>query len=97
MVRREAAAFAADVRDDAEGATVVTAVLDFQDGASVIPFSALDGGGEEFGVSEEVASEDVSVMRRLVNMRNLAEIGHSVPSRMLGINPCPCKGMERNL
>jgi hypothetical protein len=51
----EAAAFATDVGDDAEGAAVVAAVLDFQDGASVMGFAALDGGGEEFGVGEDVA------------------------------------------
>ena len=52
---REAAAFAADVGDDAEGAAVVAAVLDFQDGAGVMGLAALDGGGEEFGVGEDVA------------------------------------------
>ena len=58
-VGREAAGFAADEGDDAEGATVVAAVLDFQNGARVMGFAALDGGGEKFGVGEDVAGEDL--------------------------------------
>jgi len=42
---REAAASSADERDDAIGAARVAAVLDFQSGAGVIPFSAEDGSG----------------------------------------------------
>ena len=46
-VGRKAATFAADERDNAEGAAIVAAVLNFEGGASVIPFSAQDGGYED--------------------------------------------------
>ena len=59
LVGGEAAGFAADVGDDAEGAAVVAAVLDFEDGAGVVGFATLDGSGEEFGVGEDVAREDL--------------------------------------
>ncbi len=52
---REAAALAADEWDDAEGATIVAAVLNFEGGASVIPFSAKDGSDEDIAGSEDVA------------------------------------------
>jgi hypothetical protein len=59
----EAAAFAADAGDDAVGAAEVAAVLDFEDGAGVVEFAALDGGGEKFGVGEDVAAQDLCVAR----------------------------------
>src|SRR5438552_9981291 len=52
---REAAALAADEWDDAEGATIVAAVLNFEGGASVIPLSAEDGSDEDIAGSEDVA------------------------------------------
>ena len=63
-IGREAAAFAADERDNAIGAAGVAAVLDFESGASVIGFAAEDGGGEEVGAIEDVAGEDTAVMGR---------------------------------
>ena len=54
LVGGEAAGLASDVGDDAEGAAVVAAVLDFEDGAGVVGFAAVDGGREEFGVVEDV-------------------------------------------
>ena len=52
---REAAGFAADEGDDTEGAAGVAAVLDFQRGTGVIPFSAEDGGHEDVGERKNVA------------------------------------------
>src|SRR6185436_5953055 len=72
-VWREAAGFAADERDDAVGAAEVAAVLDFQDGAGVMGFAALDGGGEEFGVVEDVGSQDLRAMGRFDGMRKAAK------------------------
>src|SRR5208282_10100 len=82
----EAAGFASNEGDYAEGAAVVTAVLDFKDGAGVVGFAALDGGGEEFGVVEDVAGEDLGGGRLLVKIRSLAKSGHGMP--------CPYEGME---
>jgi hypothetical protein len=57
-IGREAAALATDERDNAVGAAGIAAVLDFESGTSVIPFSAEDGGGEEFGAIENVAGKN---------------------------------------
>ena len=63
LVRGEAAGFAAHERDHTERAAVVAAVLDFEDRAGVVGFAALDGGGEEFGVGEDVAGQDLGRSR----------------------------------
>jgi hypothetical protein len=57
----KAAAFAADAGDYAVGAAKIAAVLDFEDGARVVEFAALDWGGEEFRVGEDVAGQDLGV------------------------------------
>jgi len=61
FVRREAAAFSAYERDDAEGAAVVATVLDFQCGAGVVGFTAEDRSDEGVVLIEDVADEDWSV------------------------------------
>jgi len=55
---RKAAAFSADERNDAKGTAIVTAVLDFENRASVIRFSAEDGSDENVAGFEDVAGED---------------------------------------
>ena len=55
---RQAAGFPANKRDHAKGATSVAAVLNFQRGARMIPFTAEHGGDEDFGEIEDVAGED---------------------------------------
>ena len=62
---REAATLAADVRDHAEGAAVVAAILDFQCGASVIPLSTEDGRNENFAGGEDVSGEDLGRRRTM--------------------------------
>src|SRR5260370_31124098 len=57
---RKAAAFPADEGDDAVGAAGVAAVLDFESGAGVIPFSAEDGSREKFGAVVDVAGKDLA-------------------------------------
>jgi len=57
---RQAAALAADERDDTVRAAGVAAVLDFEGGPGVIPFSTKDRGGEKFGAVEDAASKDVA-------------------------------------
>jgi len=52
-------------------------------------FAALDGGGEEFGVGEDIAREDVGVIKRVVGIRNFAEMGRNELR--------PYKGMERDV
>jgi len=59
-VRWQAAAPPANKRDHAIGAAGVAAVLDFERGTGVIPFTAEDGGGEKFGAVEDVAGEDLA-------------------------------------
>ena len=54
---RKAAAFAADERNDAEGTAIVAAVLDFENGTSVIPFPAEDGRNKDLRLIEDVAEE----------------------------------------
>ena len=76
----EAAASPADEGDDTVGAAGVAAILDFEGGAGVIPFSAEDGGGEEFGAGEDVAGKD------------LAELGRSGRGKPRPYS----KGMERD-
>ena len=49
-------------------------------------FAALDGSGEEFGVVEDIAGEDVGRMGWFVEMRNAAKRGH--------VMPCPYEGMK---
>ncbi len=49
-------------------------------------FAALDGGGKEFGVIEDVASQDLGAMGRFDGMRKAAKSGHGMP--------CPYEGME---
>ena len=51
-------------------------------------FSALDGGGKEFGVVEDVSRQDLGAMSRFDGMRKAAKRGHGMP--------CPYEGMERN-
>ena len=58
FARRKAAAVSADERNDAVGATAVAAVLDFQCGASVIPFSTKDRSSKKCGLREDVAGQD---------------------------------------
>jgi hypothetical protein len=55
-LRRQAAGFASDERDDAERAAGVAAVLDFQRGAGVIPFSAENGSDEDVRKFEDIAA-----------------------------------------
>jgi len=62
---REAATLAADVRDHAEGAAVVAAILDFECGASVIPLSTEDGRNENFARGEDVSGEDLGRRRTM--------------------------------
>ena len=57
-LRRQAAGLATNEGDHAEGTTGVAAVLNFQRWAGVIPFSAEDGGDEDFGEEGDVAGED---------------------------------------
>jgi hypothetical protein len=85
-VGREAAGFAADKGDHTVRAAKVAAVLDLQDGACMMGFAALDGGGEEFGVVEDSAGEDVGEMGRFDGMRKAAKRGHGMP--------CPYEGMK---
>jgi len=61
---RKAAAFPADEGDDAVGAAGVAAVLDFESGAGVIPFSAEDGGGEQRVLFENITGEDLAELGR---------------------------------
>src|SRR5579859_6910656 len=49
-------------------------------------FAALDGGGEEFGMVEDVGGEDVGEVGRFDGMRKAAKRGHGMP--------CPYEGME---
>lgn len=63
-VRGEAPRFAAHEGDDAVGAAEIAAVLDFQSGASVAGLVAVKRSGEEFGVGENVADEDLSRLGR---------------------------------
>ena len=53
--RRQAAALAADKRNHAIGAAGVAAVLDFEGRASVIPFPAEHGSGEQRALFENIA------------------------------------------
>ena len=55
---REAAAFSANERDDAECAAVVATVLDFESGAGVVGFATEDRGDEDVVLIEDVADED---------------------------------------
>jgi len=57
--RCQATAFSADNGDDAEAAAVVAAVLDFQNGTSVIPFAAEDGRNEDIVVLKDVSDHDL--------------------------------------
>ena len=54
-VGQKAAAFAANERDNTEGAAIVAAVLNFEGGARVIPFSAEGGGDEDVAGGEDVS------------------------------------------
>ena len=54
-LRWKAAGFAADERDDTEGAAGIASVLNFEGWASVIAFPAEDGSDEDFGLGEDVA------------------------------------------
>ena len=49
---RKAAGFSADEGNDAERAARIATVLDFESGASVIPFSAEDRSDEDVGEFE---------------------------------------------
>ena len=53
----KAAAFSADEWDDAERAAVVATILNFENGAGVIPFSTEDGGDEDVAGIKNVADE----------------------------------------
>ena len=57
---REAAASSADEGDNAEGAAVVAAILNFQGGAGVIPFAAEDWRDEDVLLLEDIADENGS-------------------------------------
>jgi len=59
-LRRQAAGLAADKWNHAEGTARVAAVLDFQRGASVIPFPAEDRGDENVSEGGDVAGKDGS-------------------------------------
>ncbi len=63
-VGRKAAAFAADKWDNAEGAAIVAAVLNFESGASVISFSAEDRGNEDVARGEDVSNQEAGRLRR---------------------------------
>ena len=58
LVGWEAAAFASNKRNHAIGAAAVAAVLNFECGSSVIPFSAENGRGEKGLLLEDVAGEN---------------------------------------
>ena len=90
FIRRKAAGFAANKRDDAEGAAIVATVLDFEDGASVAGFAALNGRGEELGMGEDVAGEDVGGWRQIGGM--VIEGGLTGPGWA-----CPQDGVGRNV
>ena len=57
-MRRQAAGFSANEGDNAERAAGVAAVLDFQYGASVVPFPAENGSDEDVGEFEDVSIEN---------------------------------------
>ena len=57
---RQAAAFSADKRDNAEGAAVVATVLNFEGGPGVVAFAAEDGSDENVVIFENVTDEDRS-------------------------------------
>jgi hypothetical protein len=52
---RKATGLATDEGNDAEGAAGIAAILNFEGGASVIPFPAEDRGDEDFGQLGDVA------------------------------------------
>ena len=54
-LRRETAAISTHIGNNAERAAMIAAVLNFERGASVLGFSAFDGGDEEFGLREDIA------------------------------------------
>jgi len=61
---REAAAISANRRNYAESAAVITSVLNFQDRARVLRFTAFDRRDEDVGLREDVTDEDRSRARR---------------------------------
>ena len=62
LAKGEAARFATNERNHAERTTGVAAILNFESGASVIPFSTENGSHKYFRLSEDVAGEDGRVM-----------------------------------
>ena len=56
-IGREAAAFSTDERNDTEGATIVATVLNFENGASVMPFPAENGGDEDITGFENISHQ----------------------------------------
>ena len=65
-VGRKAAAVAPNEWNDAEGAAVVAAVLNFESGASVIPFSTEDGGNEDVAGGKDVSGNDLWELQALL-------------------------------
>lgn len=84
---REAARFAADEWDHAVGTAEIAAILNFEDWASVVGFPAVDRSREEFGVGENIAGQDLGLIRRRIRIGHLAKIGQRILR--------PYKGMER--
>jgi len=56
-IGREAAAFSTDERNDTERATIVATVLNFENGASVIPFPAEKGGDKDIMDFENISHQ----------------------------------------
>ena len=56
--RLEAAAISANERNHAEGAAMIAAILDFQDGARVPRFAAFDGRDENIRLRKDIADEN---------------------------------------
>ena len=55
---REAAAISTNGRNHAEGAAMIAAILDFQDGARVPRFAAFDGRDENIRLRKDIADEN---------------------------------------
>jgi len=62
--RRQAPAFSADERDDAERATRVATILNFKRGARVIALPTEDRRGEKFSAFEDVADDNLAKLGR---------------------------------
>ena len=69
----KAAGFSANKWNDAERATRIAAVLNFEGWAGVIPFSAEDGGDEDVREVKNIAGENGGCGLRIALLNGLQE------------------------